>query len=319
MNRNYQTETYCTSSADVWSLGIILLDILFSDQPWDIATPDDANFYDYTTDTRFYFRYRYPISRPANALILGMLHMNPSARLNIEEIKAAVAGIDTFFMTDQQLLGEYGTIQNRHVARACGRGTPFLVVIPKALPKTKTKSIGPPPVLEIDIACVKMPSFSGTFGSLHSTEDSRAQMRELGLFATTRESEGEAKEITTSEAKAAVLHAIPRQLLVVNNTSGSESDGLVTPETHPVDPDVYGDSMAHLPNPYDDLELTGLDIGEVSMRQEDDFNVKKILDTPPMRQLPARCACYGQIPEAPVKKTKWYARDFKKFARRTFL
>lgn len=321
MSKDRGSATYCTSSADVWSLGIILVNILFSEQPWDIASREDPNFYDYTTEVNYYLRYRFPLSKSAHNLLRRMLHITPSARMSIEDIKKTVAGINTFFMTDEELLGEYGTTQNRRVARLCRAERAIHVVVPRALPQPKRKSIGPVPVLEIDLGSVQMPSFD-TNDSLQATEESRIQMMELGLFAAAGGWEGDQhKYSATSDLEGPVPRTPLRQLVVINNTSETDSDGPITPETHPMDPNVYGDSVLHLPNPYDDLELRELDIGEARLPKGDVFDVNRILDTPPKRKLPTRCLILETPPREPEEpeKKKWFVRNFRELARKKLL
>jgi serine/threonine protein kinase len=116
VNRKSDKEPYSPRHADIWALGVILINLLVSRHPWETASRRDPSFSDYMTDDEFFLD-MFPISKSANYLLCRMMRLEPSSRIGIGALKMAIEDMDTFFMTDEELHGPLGTSSNRRVAR----------------------------------------------------------------------------------------------------------------------------------------------------------------------------------------------------------
>lgn len=93
---------YSTPHNDIWSLGIILANMLSGCSPWELASTVDPCFAEFLRDEH-HFEVMMPISRPAGALLQHMLALNPFHRPPISAIRRAVLEMETFFMSDDDI------------------------------------------------------------------------------------------------------------------------------------------------------------------------------------------------------------------------
>ncbi|EMD32865.1 hypothetical protein CERSUDRAFT_21928, partial [Gelatoporia subvermispora B] len=93
----YSYAPYHTAPADIWSLGVILINMISDCAPWSRPTLRDAGFCGFLEDPFFFYRAIPGVSRAAADLFDRIFHTNPLARLSIPEIREAVLQIDTFF------------------------------------------------------------------------------------------------------------------------------------------------------------------------------------------------------------------------------
>jgi serine/threonine protein kinase len=96
---------YCPQRSDIWSLGVILINLITGRCPWQRAEICDTSFLEYVDDVAHnrwngqFLRYMLPISAAANDLLKRILVINPDQRISIQDIKDRVRNIDTFFMS----------------------------------------------------------------------------------------------------------------------------------------------------------------------------------------------------------------------------
>ncbi|KAF8628748.1 hypothetical protein AX15_003740 [Amanita polypyramis BW_CC] len=88
---------YSPQANDVWSLGIVLLNLATGRNPWKSATAADPTFQAYLHDPLAFLPSVLPISRPANDLLLRMLDVNWRTRITLPEVRRAVRTIRTFY------------------------------------------------------------------------------------------------------------------------------------------------------------------------------------------------------------------------------
>ncbi|KAF5347343.1 hypothetical protein D9756_009959 [Leucocoprinus leucothites] len=91
---------YSPQSCDIWSLGIVLLNIVTGRNPWKIATHEDPTFRSYRRNPYYFLPKILPISPQLNDVLAMMLSLEWRARPSIPEIRSAVAQINTFYSTD---------------------------------------------------------------------------------------------------------------------------------------------------------------------------------------------------------------------------
>jgi serine/threonine protein kinase len=80
------SETYRTDLADVWSLGIILLNLRFSRNPWESATKDDPLFVQFLEDPDS-LQKQFGLTDEFNSLLKKVLHPNPAQRCTLSEFQ----------------------------------------------------------------------------------------------------------------------------------------------------------------------------------------------------------------------------------------
>ena len=85
---------------DVWSLGIILLNLLTGRNPWKSASLSDPTFCAYLQDPIRFLPTVLPISDEVNALLVRVLDVDWRRRLTVTEMKEYVKRIDNFYSDD---------------------------------------------------------------------------------------------------------------------------------------------------------------------------------------------------------------------------
>ncbi|KAG2008191.1 STE/STE11 protein kinase [Coprinopsis cinerea AmutBmut pab1-1] len=82
---------------DIWSLGIILLNLATGRNPWKSATPDDPTFQAYLRDPYTFLPTVLPISAELNEILVQMLDVDWRRRMKLHEIRYAIEELTTFY------------------------------------------------------------------------------------------------------------------------------------------------------------------------------------------------------------------------------
>jgi hypothetical protein len=82
---------------DVWSLGIILVNLATGRNPWKSATPDDSTFQAYREDPLNFLPTVLPISHELNKVLVRVLSLDWKSRYRLHEFRAAIEKIETFY------------------------------------------------------------------------------------------------------------------------------------------------------------------------------------------------------------------------------
>ncbi|KAK0469847.1 kinase-like domain-containing protein [Desarmillaria tabescens] len=96
-------KTYSTQQSDIWSLGVVLVNLITGRCPWKIARTEDPSF-NSSLHEEGYFRRTLPMSPKAVALLKRIFHLDPLLRITLPELRAEIIKIDTFFISDADLL-----------------------------------------------------------------------------------------------------------------------------------------------------------------------------------------------------------------------
>ncbi|KAG6900289.1 hypothetical protein C0993_000262 [Termitomyces sp. T159_Od127] len=91
---------YSPKSNDVWSLGIILLNLTTGRNPWKTATTDDLTFQAYLRDPSNFFPSVLPVSFEINDILLQMLHIDWRQRITLSELRHQMEDVTTFYAPD---------------------------------------------------------------------------------------------------------------------------------------------------------------------------------------------------------------------------
>ena len=87
--------SYSSRAADIWALGIILINMITRRSPWDMAYEGDELYTSYTQD-RALLKKRLHLSQSAFVL-LDKIFYNHGANLNIAELREDAYKIDSFY------------------------------------------------------------------------------------------------------------------------------------------------------------------------------------------------------------------------------
>ncbi|KAH9852232.1 kinase-like protein [Lenzites betulinus] len=94
------TRSYSPLFNDVWSLGIILLNLITGRNPWKSASADDCTFQAYLKDPTHFLPTVLPISKEVNVLITRTLEVDWRHRITLREMRHALKAIDNFYSPD---------------------------------------------------------------------------------------------------------------------------------------------------------------------------------------------------------------------------
>ncbi|TPX77718.1 hypothetical protein CcCBS67573_g00970 [Chytriomyces confervae] len=97
------TKGYSPASSDVWALGILLINLLFSKNPWFEATMADPIFSIYVTDRPDILRHHFKISAEFDSILSRVFHVDPSKRIPLPEFKRLVNALPTFLEDEENV------------------------------------------------------------------------------------------------------------------------------------------------------------------------------------------------------------------------
>ncbi|KAJ7485292.1 kinase-like domain-containing protein [Mycena latifolia] len=91
------TGTYSPMFNDIWSLGIVLLNLTTGRNPWKAATPSDSTFRAYLHSPAEFLTTVLPISAELNAVLVRMLEIDWRHRMTIPQLRVALEGVKDFY------------------------------------------------------------------------------------------------------------------------------------------------------------------------------------------------------------------------------
>ncbi|GLB42073.1 putative protein tyrosine kinase [Lyophyllum shimeji] len=92
--------SYSPRSNDVWSLGIILLNLATGRNPWRTATTDDLTFQAYLRDPLNFFPSVLPVSLEINDILVQLLHVDWRQRMTMRELRQQMEDVSVFYAAD---------------------------------------------------------------------------------------------------------------------------------------------------------------------------------------------------------------------------
>ncbi|KAI9339993.1 kinase-like domain-containing protein, partial [Obelidium mucronatum] len=90
------TKGYSPIASDVWALGILLVNLLFSKNPWFEATMTDPIFSIYVTSRPDILRHHFKISAEFDSILRRVFSLDPSKRLSLPEFKRLINSLPSF-------------------------------------------------------------------------------------------------------------------------------------------------------------------------------------------------------------------------------
>jgi serine/threonine protein kinase len=101
---------YDTQRSDIWSLGIILVNLVCGRNPWRIASTSDESFTSFLADPTF-LRRILPISDECLYVLAQIFTIDPNARISLNKLRRTVLNVNSFFMDEQELLAAHSAAQ----------------------------------------------------------------------------------------------------------------------------------------------------------------------------------------------------------------
>ncbi|KZV88260.1 kinase-like protein [Exidia glandulosa HHB12029] len=90
---------YSSKHSDIWSLGVLLFNMITNRVPWDKAHQSDAGFSEFRIYPDSYLPTIFPISDEVNQLLLRVFALDYKQRISLVDLRKEIARID-YFSTD---------------------------------------------------------------------------------------------------------------------------------------------------------------------------------------------------------------------------
>ncbi|KAK8846565.1 hypothetical protein IAR55_005651 [Kwoniella newhampshirensis] len=97
-----ENSSYPTRSGDIWSLGVILVNLCCGRNPWRIASPSDESFNSFLADPNF-LRRILPISSQCLFVLEQIFTINPAERIPLADLRKLILEVETFTMDEEEL------------------------------------------------------------------------------------------------------------------------------------------------------------------------------------------------------------------------
>lgn len=181
--------SHSPEKSDIWSLGVLILNILTGLTSWERATLDDPRFLNYLINPNA-LREVHPISLGAASIIKRLLAINPDARMTLPELREAIVKLDTFFLTDAEL----------------SVASPALQKAARYEPAASVYSHPLPPHFPFPTSTHNEPPIQVTIAALHAAA-LKADVKPVGIstHASSGSSASDSEEPITPETRAVDL------------------------------------------------------------------------------------------------------------------
>ncbi|PVU96416.1 hypothetical protein BB561_001193 [Smittium simulii] len=105
------TPMYCPAFSDVWSLGIIFINLCFGRNPWKLANATDNTFIEFMRNPKVLY-YLFPLSQECFTIIMSMLQLDPAKRTTLHNLHKMVSISTNFFKFQEPSKANSGKTQN---------------------------------------------------------------------------------------------------------------------------------------------------------------------------------------------------------------
>ncbi|KAI0040872.1 kinase-like protein [Auriscalpium vulgare] len=98
--RGAESRPYSHACHDVWSLGIMLVNLITGRKPWDAAVASDPTFQAYLQDPENFLPNVLPISAEVNKILIAMLDVNWRSRIKLPTLRDAIKDVTSVYSDD---------------------------------------------------------------------------------------------------------------------------------------------------------------------------------------------------------------------------
>ncbi|EIW55646.1 Pkinase-domain-containing protein [Trametes versicolor FP-101664 SS1] len=102
IGEDYDFHPFSPEAADVWSLGIILTNLVAGRNPWEYATTKDKNYLKFLSHPG-HLRSILPISEETEEILYQIFSSDPATRITIPELRTRILAVGTFFMSEEDI------------------------------------------------------------------------------------------------------------------------------------------------------------------------------------------------------------------------
>ncbi|RPD52725.1 kinase-like protein [Lentinus tigrinus ALCF2SS1-7] len=97
----YDYQPYDTRAADIWALGVILVNMITGRDPWEKASMKDEDFAQFMNNPDYLYD-TFSLSKGACDILLNTLTLNPLQRISLCSLREAVMNLKTFFRSQEE-------------------------------------------------------------------------------------------------------------------------------------------------------------------------------------------------------------------------
>ncbi|KAG8722178.1 hypothetical protein FRC09_006664, partial [Ceratobasidium sp. 395] len=109
---------YDTLANDIWTLGVVLVNLATGRNPWEAASPSDPTFKSFCGDPSRFLMSILPITAEANSIFTRVFERDQARRCSLAELREMVLGVRRWTLRGSELDG--ASEGARDVARGCG-------------------------------------------------------------------------------------------------------------------------------------------------------------------------------------------------------
>jgi serine/threonine protein kinase len=114
---------YSTKPNDIWSLGVILINLVCGRNPWKQANADDETFNAYLRNPDFLMSIL-PISKQLNTLLKQIFCVDPSKRINIQELRSHFLSCE-YYTCQEEKAAKPISVQRKFMPQTCTQSPSF--------------------------------------------------------------------------------------------------------------------------------------------------------------------------------------------------
>lgn len=94
--------SYSPELNDVWSLGVLFLELVCGDRIWEAPSTRDERFRRFSEDPSDFLRSEYPLNRRTRHLLLRIFSPEP-LRISLKALRDEILSIDDFYLSDREI------------------------------------------------------------------------------------------------------------------------------------------------------------------------------------------------------------------------